>query len=218
MVRTSSRAQFFANLARLRARGLQDQRGIRHGTDTAEEPAMTKARFLLCVLLFGCGDASGDSSQEEVALFEARLLAQATNDAGDEASSIEAPFERVMQECYAQAAGSRTEVHTVGRYLARADAMQVVRVSIPGAPRLARCIEEAVMREVPPGWTEAPDSWACGSFAIDLGGPAPRAQLADIARQLEEHEQGVAALLREGVERGVLPADHPLVQELLDRR
>jgi hypothetical protein len=54
-----------------------------------------------------------------------------------------------------------------------------------------------------------------GSFAIDLGGPAKTAPLGDVARQYEEHVKGMAALMRDVVERGLLPAEHHLVREAL---
>lgn len=169
--------------------------------------------LLSTVLAVGCGDIADDAPAE----LEAQLLEQSahSSDGGESAPQQGTPFQRVMEECYAESAASPGEVHTVGRYLALGDRMMAVRVIIPRAPALARCIEDAVMESAPPGWEQAPDALGCGSFAIDLGGPPPPARIGDIARQYEDHQRGMAALMREVVERGLLPADHRLVREAL---
>jgi hypothetical protein len=188
--------------------------------DTAQQRAMTKAPVFFCLVLLACAEDSEPATPAESA---EHLLASAALDAAraqdDEASPPEPPYASVLQACYAQLPGreSPREVHAMGRYLALGERMMVVRVTIPEAPQLARCIENAVKQSAPPGWQQAPDRLVCGSFAIDLGGAPPRAQPGDIERQYEEHERGMAALMRETLALGVLPADHPLVQELLTR-
>lgn len=177
---------------------------------------MTKANLLLCALLATCAQACGDSETLDDGA-DSRLLADAVWSVARTTSPTEPPFLSAMRACYAEAAATDPElsVHTVGRYLALGDRMMAVRVSIPTAPLLARCIEDTVMDDVPPGSAHAPDALACGSFAIDLGGPPPPLQAGDIERQYQEHEQGMQALMREVVTRGLLPADHPLVREVL---
>jgi hypothetical protein len=163
---------------------------------------------------FGCGDVSEDAPEDFEELLIERIAL--SPDSGEDLAAADgAPFQRAMDECYAESARPGLEVHTVGRYLALGDTMMAVRVSIPRAPALARCIEEAVMQAAPPGWEQAPDALGCGSFAIDLGGAPPPARVSDIARQYDEHQRGMAALMREVVERGLLPADHALVREAL---
>jgi hypothetical protein len=183
--------------------------------------AMPKTAFRADVLLagaavvaIGCADVADDAPADfEEQLIERIALSPASGDSL--AAEDGAPFQRAMDDCYAQSARPGFEVHTVGRYLALGDTMMAVRVSIPRAPALACCIEDAVMQAAPPGWEQAPDALGCGSFAIDLGGPPPPARVSDIARQYEEHQRGMAGLMREVVERGLLPADHPLVREAL---
>jgi hypothetical protein len=181
---------------------------------------MTKVSSLLCAFFLACGDPDdalvseeGEANAQATAVFETQLSERASVDA----KTTEVPFARALEDCYAEtlARGRRVEVHTIGRYLALGDTMMAVRVAIPSAPTLARCIEEAVSQSVPPGASEAPDALASGSFAIDLGGPPPPVQIADIARQYEAHRKGMAALMREVVALGLLPQDHPLVQEAL---
>ncbi len=164
------------------------------------------------LLAHGCADVAEDPAE-----FEELLIEQIAHspDGGESVSEQGVPFQRAMDDCYAESVDTELEVHTVGRYLALGDRMMAVRVAIPRAPALARCIEEAVMQAAPPGWEQAPDALGCGSFAIDLGGPPPTARISDIARQYEEHQRGMAALMREVVERGLLPADHHMVREAL---
>jgi hypothetical protein len=175
---------------------------------------MTRAFVLLCACLLACGEPGEAISSDQLGALDAALLSEPAT-AEDIAADL--PFERVMRDCYAEALARAPslEVHAMGRYLALGDTMMAVRVTIPKAPRLARCIEDAVSQSVPPGAAEAPDALGAGSFAIDLGGPPAPVQFADIERQYEEHQKGTAALMREVVTRGVLPADHPLVREAL---
>lgn len=167
-------------------------------------------RVSAALAAFGCGEGAEDEAlegqlMEQIALSPDSVAGLSAEDG--------APFQRAMEECHEQSAGP--EVHTVGRYLALGDRMMAVRVVIPRAPALARCIEDAVMQAAPPGWEQAPAALGSGSFAIDLGGSPPPTRIGDIARQYEEHQRGMAALMREVVERGLLPADHPLVREAL---
>jgi hypothetical protein len=184
---------------------------------------MTKASVLLCAFLIACGNPDdilaiddSDASDQDPQALEGQLSQLVRDAIDDDPATSRVPFERAMQDCYVEArARGPLEVHTMGRYLALGDTMMLVRVTIPKAPELARCIEDAVMHEAPPGWARAPDSLASGSFAIDLGGPARDVRLDDIAQQYDEHVKGMAALMREVVERGLLPADHRLVHEAL---
>ena len=170
------------------------------------------AALLAAAFLFvGCADVAGDVPG---ALEEQLIESLAHSADGGELAEDGPPFQRIMEECYAQSALD-SEVHTVGRYLALGDRMMLVRVSMPRAPELARCIEDAVTQVAPPGWEQDPDALGCGSFAIDLGGPPPAVHVTDIARQYEQHQRGMAALMREVVQRGLLPADHRLVREAL---
>jgi hypothetical protein len=174
---------------------------------------MTKACVLLCALAVACGNPDDALVSDDAIEGQLSELVRATVD--DAATT--APFEAVSQDCYANTSASTAarEVHAIGRYLALGETMMLVRVSIPEAPELAQCIEAAVMHEAPPGWSQAPDALLNGSFAIDLGGPAKAVEVSDLARQYDEHVQGMAALMREVVERGLLPADHRLVTEAL---
>jgi hypothetical protein len=184
---------------------------------------MTKASVLLCALLLACGNpdaplgsADPEASEQDAQALEARRSESALDAVDDNTTPAEVPFERATRDCYAQApAPGPREVHTLGRYLALGDTMLLVRVTIPQAPELVRCIEHAVAHESPPGWSQAPDALVSGSFAIDLGGPAKPVAWDDIPDQYEAHIQGMAALMRDVVERGILPADHRLVREAL---
>ena len=175
-----------------------------------------RACLVLCsaaLFVQGCAGASGDAPEE----VEELLIQQIAHspDGGQPRDAEGPPFQHAMEQCYGQDTSSEEEVHTVGRYLALGDRMMAVRVDIPRAPALARCIEDAVMRAAPPGWEQDPDALGCGSFAIDLGGPPPAARPGDIGRQYEAHQRGMAALMREVVQRGLLPSDHHLVREAL---
>lgn len=177
---------------------------------------MFKAAVSLLALLVACGNPDDALEFDQPGASERELSELVRGAIDDAASTDNAPFTSALQTCYEEAsARAPVEAHTIGRYLALGDTMMLVRVELPEAPELASCIEDAVMQEAPPGWSRAPDSLASGSFAIDLGGPAKALQLDDIAQQYDEHVAGMAALMHEVVERGLLPGDHRLVREAL---
>jgi hypothetical protein len=169
---------------------------------------------VLCVWMVACAEPERDAAWE-IAQFEPDLQDATDADAESAApSSAEPPYTRLTQQCYARAA-SQAEIHAIGQYLALGDTMLAVRVSIPEAPRLARCIEEAVADEVPPGPPSAANQFASGSFAIDLGGPPRPLQPGDIERHFDAHQAGLEAMMRDLLARGVLPRDHFFVREVL---
>jgi hypothetical protein len=206
---------------------------FRVGMPTAEWAAMNKAVLVLGAwLAFGvwlaaCADpeSDGDVSQLEAEL-ERVARADAAQALADEEVPSEVPYQALMRDCFARAGqpgaargrSAPREAHTIGQYLALGDTMLAVYVPLPDAPELARCIEEAVADEAPPGPPSAPNAFASGSFAVDLGGPPPAVSTDDIARHLDAHRAGLQQLVRQVVARGVLPADHFFVREVLEGR
>jgi hypothetical protein len=168
---------------------------------------------VLCAWMVACAEPERDAAWE-IAQLEPDLQQATDAELESAASNAELPYTRLMQQCYARAA-SQKEVHAIGQYLALGDTMLAVRVAIPEAPRLARCIEEAVADEVPPGPASAPNQFASGSFAIDLGGPPRPLQPGDIERHFDAHQAGLEAMMRDLVAGGVLPRDHFFVREVL---
>ena len=179
---------------------------------------LLRVTLLLWVWMVACADTSPEAP-DELAQLEAQLEELARADADADADSLKAvptvPYARAMDACYARSR-SQAEVHAVGQYLALGDTMLAVRVSIPEAPRLARCIEDAVADDVPPGPPGADNQFASGSFAIDLGGAPEPLRPGDIERHFAAHQAGLRAMIREVVARGVLPADHFFVREVLE--
>ena len=162
-------------------------------------------------------DPALGTSEVELAL-ERLALADAGESDSNEIDSAGVPYDTLMRVCHerAQARGGPHEVHGIGQYLALGDTMLAVHVPLPDAPELARCIEEAVADEPPPGPPGAPNAFASGSFAIDLGGPPPPFTPGDVERHLDAHRAGLEQLVRQVVARGVLPADHFFVREVLE--
>lgn len=127
------------------------------------------------------------------------------------------PLERALQSCYDQPSVRRpgVEAHGFAKYLVVGREIVAVHVSLPNAPALAQCLRTAVLGALPPLSETPPDGLAIGTVAIDVGGPRPKPQSAEAARQLAAQREAVQALVREAVLQGFIPESDPLVRETL---
>lgn len=119
----------------------------------------------------------------------------------------------------AEARDPAAEFHTVGAHVTRGGVVIGVAVDIPEDPLLQECLLQMPQQRVrfPTSGVQVPDeNIGVGGFAVDVGRVPEGPRKADeMGTSLARHKERSRKLVEDLVSRGALPADAPLVEEVL---